>query len=179
MSHNTLVPRQATPTFKVETLDDTAWRSDKHAEAFMIMIVFYRGLHCPVCSRYLASLENLMPEFRSRGVEVIAVSSDVRERAERARSDWKLETLQIGYGLRLETAREWGLFISAGKGKSSLGIEEPAEFSEPGLFLLKPDGTLYASSIQTMPFARPAFQDVLQAIDFIKKNDYPARGERM
>lgn len=83
----------------------------------------------------------------------------------------------LGYGLDLDTARAWGLFISAGKGKSSLGIEEPAEFSEPGLFLLKSDGTLYASSVQTMPFARPSFQELLQAIEFIQKNDYPARGE--
>ncbi|MEZ5581225.1 MAG: hypothetical protein R3F40_18540 [Candidatus Competibacteraceae bacterium] len=31
--------------------------------------------------------------------------------------------------------------------------------------------------MNTMPFARPHFKDVLMALDFIVKNDYPARGE--
>jgi hypothetical protein len=28
-----------------------------------------------------------------------------------------------------------------------------------------------------MPFARPRFSEILGAIDFILRNDYPARGE--
>ena len=50
-------------------------------------------------------------------------------------------------------------------------------FAEPGLFLIRPDLTLYAASVQTMPFARPAFADVLNAVEFVTKNNYPARGE--
>ena len=52
-----------------------------------------------------------------------------------------------------------------------------ALFSDPGVFLVRPDGTLYYGSTQTMPFARPAFQDLLGAIDFAISKDYPARGE--
>jgi hypothetical protein len=37
--------------------------------------------------------------------------------------------------------------------------------------------TLYASIVQTMPFARPHFVEVIGALDFIIKTDYPARGE--
>jgi len=63
------------------------------------------------------------------------------------------------------------------EGKTSIGIEEPAQFSEPGLFLVKPDGTLYWANVSTMPFARPHFTEILQAIDFAVKNNYSARGE--
>jgi hypothetical protein len=28
-----------------------------------------------------------------------------------------------------------------------------------------------------MPFVRPKFSEMLQALDFVIKNDYPARGE--
>jgi hypothetical protein len=49
--------------------------------------------------------------------------------------------------------------------------------SEPGLFLIRPDGTLYCSSVQTMPFARPHVGDVLQAIAFITEKNYPPRGK--
>ncbi len=60
---------------------------------------------------------------------------------------------------------------------TSVGIEEPRRFNEPGLFLVRPDGTLYAASVQSMPFARPHFSDVLAAVEFVTKNDYPPRGE--
>jgi hypothetical protein len=85
--------------------------------------------------------------------------------------------VRFAYGLSLKSARQWGLYISASRGKTSIGIEEPALFSEPGVFLVKPDGTLYYGAVQTMPFARPQFQDLLGAIDFAVAKDYPARGE--
>ena len=45
------------------------------------LIVFYRGLHCPLCAIYLKELDRLLPEFEKRGVRVLAVSSDDGERA--------------------------------------------------------------------------------------------------
>jgi hypothetical protein len=108
---------------------------------------------------------------------VVAVSSDSRERAEETKRAWGLTQLRLGYGLDLASARHWGLFISTGRGMTSAGAEEPARFSEPGLYLVRPDGTLYFGSTQTMPFARPHFSDILTAIDYVVKNNYPARGE--
>jgi len=141
------------------------------------LVVFYRGLHCPICAKYLLELERLAPEFARRGVSIVAVSSDDAERAAAMADKIKAATLPIGYGLSLASARQWGLYISASRGKTSLGIEEPALFSEPGVFLVRPDGTLYYGAVQSMPFARPAFQDLLAAIDFAIAHDYPARGE--
>jgi hypothetical protein len=62
-------------------------------------------------------------------------------------------------------------------GVTSVGIEEPKQFNEPGLFLIRPDGTLYMAAVQSMPFARPQFEEVLKALDFIKARDYPPRGD--
>lgn len=85
--------------------------------------------------------------------------------------------LRFGYALPLATARSWGLYISTGKGKTSAGVEEPALFAEPGVFLIRPDQTFYYGAVQTMPFARPSFSDLLMAIDFAISKNYPARGE--
>nr|WP_299036170.1 redoxin domain-containing protein [uncultured Tenacibaculum sp.] len=38
------------------------------------MVVFYRGLHCPLCKKYLQQLKKLLSEFEKRGVNVVAVS---------------------------------------------------------------------------------------------------------
>ena len=136
------------------------------------MVVFYRGLHCPVCRNYLRDLEGKLPDFSRRGVGVIAVSGDDAHRAEQSKREWNLPNTAIGYDQPIQSMRDWGLFIS-----SSIKDAEPREFGEPGLFLVRPDTTLYYAAINSMPFGRPSLADMLGAIDFIKANDYPARGE--
>ena len=173
---NVLKPRQPVPALEVETLRGSWSLAGQTPENFTL-IVFYRGWHCPVCARYIPELDKLLPEFEEIGVGVIALSSDDRERAENANRDWGIQQLNIGYGVSAEQARDWGLHRSAGRGKTSIGIEEPAEFSEPGIFIVRPDNTLYWAQISTMPFARPHFREILAGLKFALERDYPARGE--
>lgn len=172
-----LIPRQPVPALEVSTVGGGTWRLAEQKPERFTLIVVYRGLHCPICRGYLGDLERKLDEFKSRGVEVVVISSDVEERAHQAKDEWGLTRLTVGYGLDLDVARQWGLYISTSRGMTSAGVEEPALFSEPGLFLVRPDGTLYFASVQTMPFARPAFGDILKALDFVIAKDYPARGE--
>ena len=171
-----LKPRTAAPELSVETLQGKWNLADQDAKNFT-MVVFYRGLHCPLCLKYLTELEDALQDFSDVGVNVVAISSDDQDRAQQTVEKSKLKNVALGYGLSVEQAQAWGLHRSAGKGKTSIGIEEPAEFSEPGLFLIKPDNTVYWSSVSTMPFARPNFAEILGAINFVVANDYPARGE--
>ncbi len=172
-----LKPRETAPEMSFATVDAGTWTLSERSPENLSMVVAYRGLHCPVCRGYLKELNDRVGEFAERGVEVVAVSTDGEERARAATTDWELPDLTLGYGLSVEEARKMGLFISTSRGKTSIGIEEPAMFNEPGLYLVKPDGTLYSAFIQTTPFARPKFDDILKAVDFINANDYPARGE--
>jgi len=172
-----LMPRQPVPALTVQLLDGTSWDLGAQSPERFSMLVFYRGLHCPICGRYLKDLDNRLSDFEQRGVSVIAVSTDSEERARQSYDSWKLTGLPLGYGMTIEEARRWGLYVSSGRGKTSAGVEEPVRFSEPGLFLVKPDRTLYFGQVQTMPFARPSFAELLQAIDFVVAKDYPARGE--
>ena len=172
-----LIPRQKAPALVVETLDHGSFDLASDAPGRMTLICFYRGLHCPICAMYLKELERLTPEFAERGVTTIAISSDGDARAREMQKKLAASHLRIGYGLSLSEARKWGLYISTSRGKTSIGIDEPALFSEPGLFLLRPDQTIYYLSVQSMPFVRPNFKELLQALDFTIEHDYPARGE--
>ncbi|WP_316977130.1 peroxiredoxin-like family protein [Shumkonia mesophila] len=172
-----LVPRRPVPGLKVPTVAHGPLDLAREEPGHFTLVVFYRGLHCPICTAYLGELARLVPEFEQRGVGLIAVSSDGEERARQMADKVASGALRFGYGLPLAVAREWGLFISTSRGKTSIGIEEPALFSEPGVFLVRPDGTLYYGAVQTMPFARPHFDELLKAIDFAIAKDYPARGE--
>ncbi len=121
---------------------------------------------------YIGELQHKLGDFTSRGVDVIAVSGDTRERAERSKSEWGLDNLTVGYDISTDVMRDWGLFVSSG-----IKDEEPDEFGEPGLFLIKPDGSVFFDAINSMPFGRPKLDDMLDAVDFVTENDYPARGE--
>jgi peroxiredoxin len=173
---NVLKPRQPVPALEVETLNG-AWSLSEQNPGSFTMVVFYRGLHCPICSRYIGELDRLTGDFDEIGVSPLVLSTDTRERAEQARKDWDLKNLNIGYGVSVEQCREWGLHRSAGRGLTSIGIEEPAEFNEPGIFIVRPDKTLYWAQISTMPFARPHFREIIGGLKFALEKDYPARGE--
>ena len=177
MIPQSLIPRYPIPTLNVSLINGERFVLGASPGERFDMVVFYRGLHCPICMKYLLELERLVPECENRGVKVVAVSSDTEERAKAMVEKIKANSLKFAYGLSLKNARQWGLYVSTSRGKTSIGIEEPALFSEPGVFLVKPDSTLYYGAVQTMPFARPQFQDLLGAIDFAIANDYPARGE--
>lgn len=141
------------------------------------MICFYRGLHCPICANYLTEFEKRVGDFAERGVKTIAVSSDGAERAREMANKIGSKDLRFGYDLPLPVAKEWGLYISTSRGVTSIGIEEPALFSEPGLFMVTPEQSLYYGSTQTMPFVRPHFSELVSALDFAIEKNYPARGE--
>lgn len=172
-----LIPRQKTPSLQVPLVGGSTFDLDGEANPRGTVVAFYRGLHCPICATYLKELERLTPDFTARGVGTVAISSDDEGRGHGMAEKIGASALRIGYGLQLAAAREWGLYISTSRGKTSIGIEEPPLFSEPGLFLVNPDRTLYYMSVQTMPFVRPHFSELLGAIDFAIDKNYPARGE--
>jgi alkyl hydroperoxide reductase subunit AhpC len=172
-----LMPRLPVPALSVPTLAHGHYALADDKPQNFSLVVFYRGLHCPICLKYLLELARLQPEFDKRGVKVIAISSDAQERAQAVAEKLRSPDLRIGYGLPLPMARGWGLYISTSRGQTSIGIEEPALFSEPGVFIVRPDGSLYYGAVQTMPFARPHFDELLAAIDFAIAKNYPARGE--
>ena len=95
-----------------------------------------------------------------------------RSLTKQSRREWGIEDAPIGYGQFIDSMREWGLFVSR-----AITENEPELFGEPGLFLIRPDGTVFYESIQSMPFGRPSFQELRGAVDFVLQNDHPARGE--
>ena len=133
------------------------------------MLIFNRGLHCPICRSQLSEMQRRLEDFSERGVELVSVSGESAERAEQMRSEWEIDAIPIVHDLSEKGMREWGLFVSRG-----IKDGEPDLFNEPALFLIKPDGTVYYESILSMPVGRPPVDDLLDGIDFFTENDYPA-----
>ncbi len=172
-----LIPRQRVPELSLPLAGGGHWRLSDQKPKHFTMLAFYRGMHCSICREYLGDLQSMHAAFSKRGVTPIAISADDAERACSAEERWGLSDLCVAYGLSLVKAREWGLYVSRGSGLTSLGIEEPPMFVEPALFFVRPDRTLYYASVQSMPFGRPCFAELLKGIEKAIAKDYPARGE--
>jgi len=158
-------------SFEVLGVPESSWDIAQAEPKNFSLLLFYRGLHCPVCRSYLKTFDAKVPDFLALGTELVALSMDDQLKAQKAKSEWAIEHLPIGYGLTEETARDWGLFIS-----DAIKDQEPQRFTEPGLFLVKPDRRLHYVAINSMPFGRPAVGDMSSAIRFMLDENYPARG---
>lgn len=165
-------PQAQVPELTVNTVDGSVWTLSEQSPENYTFVFFYRGYHCPICRKYLGSIDRKLDELSTLGINAVAISSDSEERATRSKEEWRIDNLPIGYGLSIEDARKWGLYVS-----KSIKPDEPEVFSEPGLFIVRPDGELYAASIQTMPFTRPSIDELISGFSYIIQNDYPGRGE--
>lgn len=75
------------------------------------LVVVYRGKHCPLCTRYLAELNDVLPELKDLNVEVIAISADPAEKA-RVHLDPVNPDFEVGCDLSIEQMQALGLYIS-------------------------------------------------------------------
>lgn len=168
---NMLIPDAQVPALTVETVGGGRWELSAQQPENFTMVVFYRGLHCPVCKNYLQKLEALQKGYKGVGMTTIAISMNSKELAEQAVTDWELSELTVGYDLSEADARAWGLYIS----KAFKDVEADV-FCEPGLFWVRPDGRLYLVDVSNMPWARPDPEFLLSKVTYALENDYPARG---
>tara|TARA_R110001599_G_scaffold26390_18_gene93178 strand:- start:3181 stop:3711 length:531 start_codon:yes stop_codon:yes gene_type:complete len=168
-----ILPTQAVPDFSLPLIGGGEFKLSEQLGDNFTLLVFYRGVHCPICKMQLRELQRKLGDFEKRGINVVAISMDSQERARKSSDEWDIKDVTLGYGLSEEQARAFDLYISSGRPDS----EEPEVFSEPALLLVKPDQSLYFASIQSMPFTRPPLDELLKGIDYALENDYPARGE--
>jgi peroxiredoxin len=169
--HATLVPGQSVPALTVPLVGGGEFTLNADAPENFTIVMFYRGLHCPICKGQLTDFRAKLHDFTGLGIDVVAVSMNTRVLAEQTARDWDISGLKLGYGLTKDQARTWGLFLS-----SSIRDGEPAVFSEPGMAIVRPDGTLYHWSVQTAPFGRAKAAELAGNLKYVIENDYPVRG---
>jgi peroxiredoxin len=135
------------------------------------LLVIYRGKHCPLCKMYLATLNEMLGEFKSANIDVSVLSTDSLQKAstEAKECGWEFP---VGYDLTVEEARQLGLYVSSPR--SPQETDQP--FAEPGLFVINPKGQVQIVDVSNAPFARPDLKSLLGGIRFVIEKDYPVRG---
>lgn len=170
--HETLLPGASAPELKLSLTGGEDWSLADQSDAALILIDFYRGLHCPRCKLHIVDLKGKLARFADRGVRCLAVSMDPQDRAMDAMQRWELDGLDLAYGLTEAQARAWGLYLT-----DSINEREPRRFSEPAIIMVEPgSGIVYSAVYGTNPFNRVHVADILEGIDAMQARDYPPRG---
>lgn len=162
---------KAFPTILLPTLGDKEIMLGRPPQGQWQMLVIYRGLHCPICKKYLSQLNEMKADFDKMNVQIVAASTDPREKAQEFASNLGLD-FEVAYDLDIEQARALGLYIST----SLDSAETDWPFAEPGLFFLRPDGGLHFAEVSSAPFCRPDLEMIKMGIGVIKEKNYPPRG---
>ena len=126
-----------------------------------MLVVVYRGKHCPLCTRYLQQLNDVLPDLHALGVDVVAVSADSEIRAIAQMAEVS-PAFDVAYGLTVTQMQGLGLYISDPRN----GTDVEAPFAEPGLFVLNEDRVLQITDISNVPFARPDLTWIAKGIGF-------------
>jgi peroxiredoxin len=166
-----LTPDAPVPALSLPMLGGGTFTLNQKAPQNFTMVVFYRGLHCPVCKSYLETLNGLVDSYRVAGFDLVAASMNDADTAAKTKSEWAIGNVPVAYGLSEAKAREWGLYVS-----KAIKDAEADIFSEPGLFWVRPDGRLYLADVSNMPWARPDLAFLLSKVPFAVEKGYPSRG---
>ncbi|MEM7060342.1 MAG: redoxin domain-containing protein [Pseudomonadota bacterium] len=167
-----LIPGRPFPSIDLPKVGGGRLTNADFTAPYMTVLNVYRGLHCPRCKRQIADFAARQELLADEGVEVISISTDPQDRAEEVAATWTTGDMKIGYGLSIDQARALGLFVS-----KSIREGETDFFAESGVFMIKADGELWGSSINSFPFMRPTAEMILDAVDTAKTRDYPPRGD--
>jgi len=166
-----LMPDTAAPALRLPLVGGATFDLAAESPENFTMVLFYRGYHCPVCKGYLGNLVGLLEDFEKAGFSVVAASMNDEALAQKSVEEWELGKLRVAYSVTLEDAKSWGLWVS----KAFKDVEADF-FVEPGLFWIKPDGSLYLVDISNMPWARPDLGNLLSKVPYALEHNYPARG---
>ena len=135
------------------------------------LVVVYRGKHCGRCKKYLNILENMKGEWAAADFDVITFSADSLEKAQADISEFSW-SFPVGFGLTETDMRRMGVYVS-----DPLSPDEAdGRFSEPAVFVLRPDATIQIAAISNGPSARPDLAELLDGMIFTINNQKPARG---
>jgi peroxiredoxin len=178
----TAIPGHTFPSIKLKNAEGkTIDLADRNDDRWKLIIV-YRGIHCPLCSKYLQTLESLYPEFTKNGIDIMAISADSIEELSTQINDDKL-SFPMACQLSADQMRMLGLFISeplASENSNNL-------FSEPGLFIINSNGDLHIIERSNAPYLRPDLTTLPSTLSYIKQSGdkrhdnfggdyYPIRG---
>ena len=84
-------PGAPAPSLELPLAGGGTFRLADAAPRQFTMLVFNRGLHCPVCRAQLSELNRRFDELAEKGIDVVSISGESEQRANQMRDEWKID----------------------------------------------------------------------------------------
>ncbi|MEA2281076.1 MAG: hypothetical protein QOK21_1683 [Solirubrobacteraceae bacterium] len=143
---------QPVPEFSLATYEGDAFtRAD--LEGKTTVLVFYPFAFSPICTDQLAVYEELLEDFRERGVTLYGVSCD---------SVWAQQAFREQLGVSIEQLSD---FEPKGAVSAAFGVLHPEGFPQRALVLVGPDAVVRWSYAAPSPADLPGANLIFDALD--------------
>lgn len=169
MTHPKPVPGQPIPALTFEKLGGGHVNIGGARDRWLMLVV-YRGKHCPRCKKYLNKLNDMLADWQSI-LDVVVVSGDPVEKAAADQNEFGWD-FDLCFGLTEQDMRALGVYVT----DPLSDAETDRRFAEPGIFVIRPDGDLMLVDISNGPASRPDLDELLDGMRFNISNDRPTRG---
>ena len=167
---NPVRPADPFPDFSFNLISGDSVKVSDHLGTW-VMVIVYRGDHCPRCKAYIKRLHDLAPQYADRGVEILLAVTDpesvVKHTA--AENQW---TLPVAHSLTLDQCKQLSLYLTPHAADNPVG----GYYAEPGLFLVNPQGETQVIATSNSPSVRPDLEVVLDGIIGTQERNLPTRG---
>jgi peroxiredoxin len=182
---------QAVPDLDLALVNGASWSLSKQHGARYMLVAFYAGADDEDSRDRLVDLGRHVDMLGRRGVHVIAVSADDKERAVYAWRQWRLDGLPIGYGLSRQSAHAWGLEArQAFPGEPARlhrlpvhtegdALQEEGDWQvEPAVFLIRSERQLAWSGQLSGGPGWPSVQELLEALESVEEESSEKSSEK-
>jgi peroxiredoxin len=147
-----VAPGRPAPDFSLQTSDGTPFTRADLAGA-TTLFVFYPFAFSPVCTDQLSLYQEVLDEFRDRGVTLYGVSCDATYSQEAFRQSLGIDIAQLSD------------FEPKGAACAAFGVLHPEGFPQRALVLVGPDGTVRWSYEAPSPGDLPGVNLIFDALD--------------
>ncbi len=155
---NTLREGKTIPEFELKDTEGNVVKSSQLLKNRPLIISFYRGGWCPFCCLELRCMQEIYPEVKSLGAEIVAISPQIKEFSRKTKQENGID-FPVLSDIDNRVARTFGLIFELIKhianiyrlnfdlDLKAINGNEDYEFPIPATYIVKQDGTIHYSFI--------------------------------
>lgn len=141
------------PVFNVNSIDGVEINTNAILQEKELVIIFYRGDWCPVCSRYLSNFNDSLKYIQEKGAEVLVIGPETSENAKNTQEKTEADFIIISDSTQ-QIAKSFDVLFDVTKGysgkvKTFLGTDiadnngsNKAQLPVPATFVIGKDGVI-------------------------------------
>jgi len=163
------------PNIKTTSITGDAINTDKLLQQGPVVVIFYRGEWCPVCNRYLSTLNNSLPEIKAKGATVLVISPEQQSSASKTAENTQSDFIFIS-DTNLEICRNFDVLFDVTQKYQERILKnldtdiaqnngkDTAQLPVPATFIIDTDGKIIYKQFDYNYTNRATAEDILKML---------------